>query len=162
MPNVPGPPPPPPLPPPPPFPPPVTITTAATTAAVATALNPSASHSPPKVSFRDNMVRPFKPKFYVDLDLLKKIGSYLNVKIPFRLMLLTTLYLRKNSLKCKAESLLKIMENINNAVARQLSKKVIKSNNEVRALISALRERAILSLKNINEINKCCFEPKLC
>jgi hypothetical protein len=30
------------------------------------------------------------------------------------------------------------MENITNAVVRQLSKKAIKSNNKVRALISAL------------------------
>ena len=159
MPNVPSPPPPPspPSPPPPPpppplYPPPITTTTAATTA-VATA---------PRVSFRDDTVRPFKPNFYVDPDLLKKIRSYLNVKTPFRLILLATSYLYKNSLKCKAESLLKIIENINNAIARQLSKKAIKSDNKVRALISALQERAILSLKNINGTNKYCFKPKLC
>jgi hypothetical protein len=54
------------------------------------------------------------------------------------------------------------MKNINNAVARQLSKKAMKSDNKVRALISALQERAILSLKNINKINKYYFELKLC
>jgi hypothetical protein len=74
----------------------------------------------------------------VDLDLLKTIYGYLNVKIPFKLISLVTSYLYKNSLKYKAESLLKIIKNINNAVARELSKKVIKSNNKVRALISVL------------------------
>jgi hypothetical protein len=74
----------------------------------------------------------------VDLDLLKTICGYLNVKIPFKLISLVTSYLRKNSLKCKVESLLKIIKNINNAVARELSEKVIKSNNKVRALISIL------------------------
>jgi len=97
----------------------------------------------------------------VDLDLLKIIRSYLNIKTPFNLILLVTLYLYKNSLKCKAESLLKIIKNINNAVVRELFKKVIKSNNKVRALISALQEYTILSLKNINKINKYCFKPKL-
>ena len=53
-------------------------------------------------------------------------------------MSLATLYLYKNSLKYKAESLLKIIKNINNAVVRDLSKKVIKGDNKVRALISAL------------------------
>jgi len=84
------------------------------------------------------MVQPFKPKFYVDLDLLKIIRSYLTVKTPFKLMLLATLYLYKNSLKCKVESLLKIIKNINNAAARQLLKEAIKSDNKVKALISAL------------------------
>jgi hypothetical protein len=74
----------------------------------------------------------------MDLDLLKKIYGYLNVKTPFKLISLITSYLYKNSLECKVESLLKIIKNINNAVARQLSKKVIKSNNKLRALISAL------------------------
>jgi hypothetical protein len=159
------PPPPPPLPPPPPPPPPpsyssssssppsITTTIAATTTTITTA---------PKVSFRDNIVQPFKPKFYVDLDLLKTIYGYLNVKTPFKLILLATLYLYKNSLECKAESLLKIIKNINNTIARELSKKAIKSNNKVRALISALQERAILSLKNINKKNKHYFKPKLC
>ena len=93
---------------------------------------------------------------------MKTIRSHLNVKTPFNLMLLITLYLYKNSLKYKAESLLKIIKNINNAAARELFKKVIKSDNEVRALISALQEYTILSLKNINKINKYCFKPKLC
>ena len=46
--------------------------------------------------------------------------------------------------------------------ARQLSERAIKSDNEVRALISALQECAIRSLENINDTNKHCFEPKLC
>jgi hypothetical protein len=74
----------------------------------------------------------------MELDLLKIIHSYLNVKIFFKLISLATLYLYKNSLKGKAESLLKEMKNINNAIVKQLSKKAIKSNNKVRALISTL------------------------
>jgi len=74
----------------------------------------------------------------MDPDLLKTIYSYLNVKTPFKLISLATLYLYKNSLKYKVESLLKIIKNINNAIARELSKKAIKSNNKVRALISVL------------------------
>ena len=74
----------------------------------------------------------------MDPDLLKIIRSHLNVKTPFNLILLATSYLYKNSLKYKAESLLKIIKNINNAVVRELYKKVIKSDNKVRALISAL------------------------
>jgi hypothetical protein len=59
--------------PPPPPPPPITITiTAATTAAVATT---------PKVSFQDDMVELFKPKFYIKPDLLEMIRSYLDTKI---------------------------------------------------------------------------------
>ena len=112
---------------PPPPPPPSTI--AATIAAVATA---------PKVSFRDDTVKLFKLKFYVNLVLLKTICSYLNVKIPFKLILLVTSYLCKNSLECKTKSLLKTIKNINDATARQLSKRAIKSNNKVRALISIL------------------------
>ncbi len=46
------------------------------------------------------------------------IYGYLNVKTPFKLILLITLYLYKNSLKCKVESLLKMIKNINNAIAR--------------------------------------------
>ena len=98
----------------------------------------------------------------MDLNLLKTIRSYLNVKTPFNLILLTTLYLYKNSLKYKAESLLKMIKNINNAAVRELFKKIVKSNNKVRAFISILQEHAILSLKNINKINKHCFKPKLC
>ena len=138
--------------------PPITAT-AATTITITT--NPPTSYSPPRVLFRDNIVQPFKPKFYVDPDLLKTIRSYLNVEIPFNLILLATLYLYKNSLKYKAESLLKIMKNINNTAVRELYKKVIKSDNKVRALISALQEYTILSLKNINKINKYYFKPKL-
>ena len=93
--------------PPPPPPPPPTI--AATTAAVATA---------PKVLFQDYTVKPFKLIFYIDLVLLKTIHSYLNIKTPFKLILFTTLYLYKNSLKYKAESLFKELKNINNAVVR--------------------------------------------
>ena len=74
----------------------------------------------------------------MDPDLLKTIRSYLNVETPFNLMLLANLYLYKNSLKCKAESLLKMIKNINNAAVRELYEKAIKSNNEVRALISTL------------------------
>ena len=107
------------------------------------------------------MVQLFKPKFYIDLDLLKTIRSYLNVKTPFKLILLITSYLYKNSLKYKVESLLKIIKNINNAIVRELYKKAIMSNNKVRALISALQKYALLFLKNINEINKYCFKPKL-
>ena len=146
----------PPLPLPPPFsppPPPPPPTIAATTAAVATA---------PKVSFRDDMVKLFELKFYVDPVLLKTIHSYLNIKILFKLILLATLYLCKNSLECKAKSLLKTIKNINDIIVRQLSKKAIKSNNEVRAFISILQEYVICSLKNINNINKHCFELKLC
>ena len=98
----------------------------------------------------------------MDLNLLKTIRSYLNVKTPFNLILLTTLYLYKNSLKYKVESLLKMIKNINNTIVRELYKKAIKSNNKVRALISVLQEHTILSLKNINKINKYCFKPKLC
>jgi len=121
MPNVPSPPLPPPPPPPLPLPsppPPITTTTATTTAAVATAPNPPASHSSSKVLFRDNTVQPFELNFYVDLGLLKIIGSSLDIKTPFKLISLITSYLYKNSLKYKAESLLKIIKNINNAVAR--------------------------------------------
>jgi len=84
------------------------------------------------------MVRPFEPKFYVDLNLLKTIRSHLTVKTPFKLISLATSYLRKNSLKCKVESLLKIIKNINNAAVRQLLEEAIKSDNKVKALISAL------------------------
>ena len=76
-------------------------------------------------------------------------------------MSLATSYLYKNSLEGKAESLLKEIKNINNAAARQLSEKVIKSNNKVRALISILQECVIRFLKNINNINKYYFKPKL-
>ena len=153
MPNVPSP------PPPSPPSPPITTTTATTTAITT---NPPTSYSPPRVLFQDNTVQLFKLNFYVDLDLLKTIRSHLNVKTPFNLILLATLYLYKNSLKCKVESLLKIIKNINNAVVRELFKKVVKSDNKVRALISVLQEHTILSLKNINKINKYCFKPKLC
>jgi len=74
----------------------------------------------------------------MDLDLLKMIYSYLTVKTPFKLILLATLYLYKNSLKYKAEPLLKIIKNIDNAIVRQLFKKVIKSDNKVKTLISVL------------------------
>ena len=74
----------------------------------------------------------------MDPDLLKTIRSYLNVETPFKLISLATSYLYKNSLECKVESLLKIIKNINNAVARELYKKAKKSDNKVRALISAL------------------------
>ena len=84
------------------------------------------------------MVQPFELNFYVDLGLLKIIGSSLDIETPFKLILLVTSYLYKNSLKYKAESLLKIIKNINNIIARQISEKAIKSNNKVRALISAL------------------------
>jgi hypothetical protein len=141
-------------PPPPPLPP--ITTTATTTAAIATAFNLS------KVSFWDNTVEPFKLKFYVDLGLLKMIHSYLEDETqPFRLMSFTTLYLYKDSLECKAEFLLKSIKKINNAIAKKLSEKAIKNNKEVRALISILQERTILSLKNINETNKYCFKLKL-
>jgi hypothetical protein len=56
---------------PPPPPLPFITTTATTTAAITTTFNLY------KVSFRDNMVEPFKPKFYIDLGLLKTIHSYL-------------------------------------------------------------------------------------
>ena len=121
---------PPPLPPPPP--PFITTTTtiAATTAAVATAT---------KVLFQDNMVELFKLNFYMDLGLLKTIYSYLENKTElFKLILFATLYLYKDSLKYKIESLLKNIKNINNTIARRLSEKVIKSDNKVRALISTL------------------------
>ena len=74
----------------------------------------------------------------MDPDLLKTIRSYLSVKTPFKLISLITLYLYKNSLKYKVEFLFKTIKNINNAIARQLFKKVRKSNKEVRALISVL------------------------
>ena len=61
--------------PPPPPPPITTITTSAITAAIATAFNLS------KVSFWDDTVEPFKPKFYVDLGLLKTMHSYLEDEI---------------------------------------------------------------------------------
>ena len=147
--------------PPPPPPPIITITTTTTAAAIATMPNPPASYFPPRVSFRDVTVEPFDLKFYVELGLLKTIYSYLKDKTPFKLILLATLYLHKNSLECKAESLFKSMKNTNNATARWLSKEAIKSDNKVRAFISVLQEHAILSLKNINEINKYCFKPKL-
>src|SRR5580692_9580042 len=108
--------------PPPPSPPPspliTTITTTTTTAAIATAPNPPASHFPPRVSFRDITVEPFDLKFYVKLGLSKTIRSYLKDKILFKLILLTTLYLRKDSLECKVKSLLKSIKNTNNATAR--------------------------------------------
>ena len=109
--------------------PPLFFTIATTTAAVAIA---------PKVSFWDNTVKLFKLKFYINPVLLKTIYSYLNIKTLFKFILFTTLYLHKTSLECKTESLLKTMKNINNVIARQLSKRVIKSNNKVRALISVL------------------------
>ena len=84
------------------------------------------------------MIKPFEPKFYVKPGLLKMIRSYLNVETFFELILLATLYLCEDSFKCKVESLLKKIKNINNITARQLSKKAIKSDNEVRALISVL------------------------
>ena len=140
---------------------PITTTTT-TTAAIATMLNPPASHFPSGVSFRDIMVEPFNLKFYIKLNLLKTIRSHLKDEILFKLISLTTLYLRKDSLECKIKSLLKSIKNTNNTTARWLSKEVIKSDNKVRALISVLQERAILSLKNINEINKYYFKPKLC
>ena len=95
------------------------------------------------------------------LGLLKTIRSHLKDETLFKLISLATLYLCKDSLKYKAESLLKSIKNTNDATARWLSKEVIKSDNKVRALISVLQERAILSLKNINEMNKYCFKPKL-
>ena len=98
----------------------------------------------------------------MDPVLLKTIHSYLNVEILFKLILLTTLYLCENSLKYKAESLLKTMKNINNITVRQLSKRAIKSNNKVRALINVLQEYTICFLENINNINKHCFKLKLC
>jgi hypothetical protein len=122
-----------PPPPPPPLspPPPSLITT--------TAPNPLASHFPPKVSFRDNTVELFELKFYIDLGLLKTIYSYLGDETQlFKIISLATLYLYKNSLECKVKSLLKIMKNINNITARKLSKKAIKSDNKVKALISTL------------------------
>ena len=97
----------------------------------------------------------------MELNLLKTIHSYLNAKIPFKFILFTTLYLYKNNLKYKTKPLLKKIKNINNAKARQLSKKAIKSNNKVRTFISALQKRTIHSLENINNINKYCFKPKL-
>jgi hypothetical protein len=75
----------------------------------------------------------------VDLGLLKTIYSYLEDKIqPFRLISLATSYLYKNSLEYKAEFLLKSIKKINNTIVRKLSEKAIKSNKEVRALISVL------------------------
>jgi hypothetical protein len=71
------------------------------------------------------------------------------------------LYLYKDSLEYKVEFLLKSIKKINNIIARKLSEKAIKSNKEVRALISILQEYAILSLENINETNKYCFKLKL-
>jgi hypothetical protein len=61
----------------PPSPPPLPpiTTTAITTAAIATAFNLS------KVSFQDDTVELFKPKFYMDLGLLKTIHSYLEDEI---------------------------------------------------------------------------------
>ena len=147
--------------PPPPLPPITTITTTTTTAAIATALNPPASHFPPRVSFQDITVEPFNLKFYIKLGLLKTIHSHLKDEIPFKLILLVTLYLCKDSLECKVKSLLKSIKNTNNIIVKWLSEEVIKSNNEVRALISILQKYAILSLENINEINKYCFKPKL-
>ena len=88
-------------------------------------------------------------------------SSDLNEIEFFKLILLATLYLCKNSFKYKVKSLLKNIKNINNAIARQLSKKAIKSNNKVRALINILQKHAIISLKNINNINKYYFKPKL-
>ena len=69
----------------------------------------------PKVLFQDNTVKPFKPKFYIKLDLLKIIRSHLNAKTLFKLILLATSYLYKNSFKYKAEYLFKKIKNINNA-----------------------------------------------
>ena len=67
----------------------------------------------------------------MDLGLLKTIHSYLeNETQPFKFILLATSYLYKDSLEN--------IKNINNTIARRLSKKVIKSNNKVRALISVL------------------------
>ena len=102
------------FPPPPPPPPPFSfITTTATTAAIATAFNLS------KVSFRDDTVEPFEPKFYVDPGLLKTMRSYSEDETqPFRLMSLATSYLHEDSLECKAEFLLESMKNINNADRR--------------------------------------------
>ena len=97
----------------------------------------------------------------MELDLLKIIRSHLNTETPFKLILLITLYLYKNSLKYKVKYLFKKMKNINNAKARQLFKKVIESNNKVRALISILQKCIIRSLENINNINKYYFKPKL-
>ncbi len=54
----------------------------------------------------------------MDPDLLKKIRGYLNVETSFKLILLVTSYLYKNSLKYKVEFLLKIIKNINNAAVR--------------------------------------------
>jgi hypothetical protein len=141
---------------PPPPPPPITTTTtiAATTATVAIAT---------KVLFWDDTVELFKLNFYVDLGLLKTIHSYLENKTElFKLILFTTSYLHEDSLKYKVESLLKNIKNINNAVVRRLSEKAIKSNNKVRAFISALQECTIVSLENINDTNKHYFELKLC
>ena len=108
------------------------------------------------------MVELFKLNFYIDLGLLKTIYSYLENKIePFKLILFATSYLYKDSLKYKIKSLLKNIKNINNAIARRLSEKAIKSNNKVRALINILQEHTIVSLKNINNTNKHCFKPKL-
>ena len=96
------------------------------------------------------------------MGLLKTIHSYLKDEIFFKLISLAILYLCEDSLKYKVESLFKSMKNTNNATAKWVSKEAIKSDNKVRALISILQECAILSLKNINEINKYCFKPKLC
>ena len=85
------------------------------------------------------MVELFKLKFYINPGLLKTIHSYLKNETEFfKLILLTTSYLYKDSLKYKAKSLLKNIKNINNIIARRLSKKAIKSNNKVRAFISIL------------------------
>jgi hypothetical protein len=53
-------------------------------------------------------------------------------------MSLATSYLYKDSLECKVEFLFKSMKKINNTIARKLSEKAIKSDKEVRALISVL------------------------
>ena len=84
------------------------------------------------------MVKPFKPKFYIELDLLKMIYNYLNTKTPFKFILLITLYLYKNSFKYKTKSFLKKIKNISNTKIKQLSKKAIKSNNKVKAFINIL------------------------
>ena len=106
----------PPSPPPPPLPI-TTITTTTTTAAIATAPNPPVSYFPFRVLFQDDTVEPFNLKFYVKLGLLKTIRSHLKDEILFKLISLATLYLRKDSLKCKVESLFKSIKNTNNAIA---------------------------------------------
>ena len=75
----------------------------------------------------------------MDLGLLKTIYSYLEDETQlFRLILFTISYLYEDGLEYKVKILLKSIKNINNIIARKLSKKAIKSNNKVRALISVL------------------------